>query len=70
MGSVAILQALGHEPLAISGLVSCSPLGAKEAEAVTGITVLTRRHLHDPALAELLVGPVMRNAASSRVEAA
>ena len=70
VGSVATLRTMGQEPLAISGLLSRSPLGAKEAEAVTGLTVLTRKELHDPDVSLLLVRPAMRNAGSLIPEAA
>ena len=35
-------------PLAVSGLVSASPLASREAEGVTGITVATLEQLRDP----------------------
>ena len=70
VGSVATLRTMGQEPLAISGLLSRSPLGAKEAEAVTGLTVLTRKELHDPDMSLLLVRPAMRKAGCVIPEAA
>lgn len=54
-GGVAALGALGIRPLAISGMVSCSPLATAEAEAATGMSVLSRADLRDPAIAGSLV---------------
>ena len=48
-GGVAFLRQMDLKPLAISGLVSCSPLAATEAEAATGIPVVGRAELCDPA---------------------
>jgi hypothetical protein len=42
------LRRRGIEPLAASGLVSASPLAAREAEAETGIGVATLAMLRDP----------------------
>jgi hypothetical protein len=44
-GGVRVLRSWGIEPLAISGLVSMSSLGIKEAQAATGSPCLTAREL-------------------------
>lgn len=54
-GGCAALRALGVEPAALAGMVSCSPLGAAEAEAATGVKVVTRSSLCDPAQANALL---------------
>lgn len=58
MGAVAgvsHLQKLGHDVLAVTGLLTRSPLAIREAAAVTGLPVLTREELTDPALAASLL---------------
>lgn len=45
----------GITPLAISGLVSASPLAAREAERVTGVDIATLADLRDPVAAARLV---------------
>lgn len=54
-GGCQILRGLGIEPVALSGVLSCSPLGSAEAEAATGVRVLTRDGLRDPAVATSLM---------------
>ena len=59
MGAVAgvtHLRGLGHEVLAVTGLLTRSPLAIREAEAVTGLPVLTREELDDPAVSASLLG--------------
>jgi len=48
-GGVAALAGHGHAPLAVTGLVSCSPMASEEAEAATGRRVVTKEALADPA---------------------
>lgn len=48
-GGVAHLAGLGLRPDALTGLVSCSPMASAEAEAATGIAVLRKGDLADPA---------------------
>lgn len=58
MGAVAgvtHLQNLGHDVLAVTGLLTRSPLAIREAAAVTGLPVLTREELTDPVLAASLL---------------
>jgi Domain of unknown function (DUF1611_C) P-loop domain len=47
-GGVAALAKLGIEPLALTGLLSCSPMASAEAKTATGISVMTQAQLHDP----------------------
>ncbi|MGF1639988.1 MAG: hypothetical protein ACFCUO_03480 [Rhodospirillales bacterium] len=54
-GGCHALQTLGIRPVALTGKLSCSPLGAAEAEIATGIPVLTRDALCDPAVATSLL---------------
>jgi hypothetical protein len=49
VGGVAELRRLGHEPDALTGLVSCSPMACEEARAATGIRVVGKAALADPA---------------------
>lgn len=58
-GSVAMLRAMGHEPICISGLVSCSPLASQEATSATGTRVLTRDQLRNPSLVQSLIVPAL-----------
>ncbi|WP_420346415.1 hypothetical protein [Pelagibius sp.] len=55
-GGCAALRGMGIEPAAVTGMVSCSPLGAAEAETATGVSVVTRDALADPAQANALLG--------------
>jgi hypothetical protein len=52
---VSHLRKLGHEVLAVTGLLTRSPLAIREASAVTGLPVLTREELTDPSLAASLL---------------
>lgn len=53
---VAHLRALGHNVVAMSGLLTRSPLAVREAAAVTGLPVLTRGELSDPGVTMELLG--------------
>lgn len=56
-GGVARLADLGVRPLCLTGLLSCSPMASAEAEAMTGVAVVARSGLMDPAVASgLLAG--------------
>ncbi|MCG8691196.1 MAG: hypothetical protein MI806_08295 [Minwuiales bacterium] len=55
-GGCTALRGMGIEPAAVTGMVSCSPLGAAEAETATGIGVIARDALCDPAAANALLG--------------
>jgi Domain of unknown function (DUF1611_C) P-loop domain len=50
-GGVVSLAAQGLRPLCLTGLLSCSPMASTEAEAMTGVAVVTRSGLMDPAVA-------------------
>ncbi len=53
-GGVHALGAIGIRPDAITGIVSCSPLAAAETTGATGVEVLTKQELSDPAVAASL----------------
>ncbi len=55
VGGVAVLARLGITPVALTGLISRSPLAVAEAEAATGLPVLGREALRDPAAAIVLL---------------
>ena len=54
-GGASALRRLGITPLAVTGMVSCSPMASAEAEAATGLRVVTRSELADPAQAMRLL---------------
>lgn len=54
-GALPVLRRAGVEPLAVSGLLTCSPLAMREAEAATGMRCLTADALMGGALNELLI---------------
>lgn len=62
-GGVAELNRLGWKPKALTGMVSCSPMASAEAQAVTGIRVMTKTELSDPAEAVALIRAVNTSAA-------
>ena len=70
-GGCAALRGMGIDPVALTGMVSCSPLGAAEAEAATGIRVISRDALCDPAHANALLAKMLgrteRRAAGSSI---
>jgi len=63
-GGCAALKALGVEPAIVTGIISSSPLAAKEAEAVTGIDIVGREELRDPSYAGAFLASVCREAGS------
>lgn len=48
-GGVAELNRLGHSPDVMTGILSCSPMAIAEAQAATGVRVVTKSDLADPA---------------------
>jgi hypothetical protein len=48
-GGVAELARHNLRPVALTGIVSCSPMATLEAQAATGVQVMTRGQLLDPA---------------------
>jgi hypothetical protein len=75
MGAVAgvsHLQKVGHDVLAVTGLLTRSPLAMREAAAATGLPVVTRDELADPEFAAsiLHVPDILANAATAGTEAA
>lgn len=65
-GGVAELARHGLRPDALTGILSCSPMAAAEAEAATGVTVLRKSDLADPAEANVFA----LRAFAGRVQAA
>lgn len=62
-GGVRVLGDWGIRPVAISGVISMSPLAMREAESATGIRCLTAKELRTGALlSELFKGAVARSA--------
>ncbi|MQX35312.1 DUF1611 domain-containing protein [Roseospira navarrensis] len=57
-GACRTLDAIGLEPLAVTGLLTQSPLASAEATAATGLSVWTRDALRDPACATALMARV------------
>lgn len=58
LGGLTVLRGWGIEPVAISGLISMSPLAMKEAEAATGIKCFTAQELQHGELNKHLITPV------------
>ncbi len=58
----------GLRPVALTGIVSCSPMASLEAQAATGVEVMTRGQLLDPAeanrIATLVGAPARRGVAA------
>ncbi|MEM1046321.1 MAG: hypothetical protein AAGL24_09225 [Pseudomonadota bacterium] len=63
-GGCTALRAMGIEPAAVTGMVSCSPLGAAEAEAATAVRVISKDELCDPAQANALLSGIIGSAGS------
>lgn len=55
VGGQHCLRAQGIEPVALTGLLSAAPLNVQEAQAATGLAVLSREALRDPAQAASLL---------------
>ncbi|QBF30705.1 dethiobiotin synthase [Thalassococcus sp. S3] len=62
VGGVQVLQSYGVRPMAVSGMVTCSPLATREAMRATGVPHLSRAELCDPVKVMSLVSPLMRRA--------
>ena len=60
LGGCAALREVGIIPAALTGLISLSPLNVLEAEQATGLPVLAREALADPAPASALLNAVTR----------
>lgn len=52
------LAGMGHTVMAVSGLLTASPLARREAEAATGLPVLTVAELQDPVICQRLANTV------------
>lgn len=55
-GGTELLKSYGLRPFAISGMVTLSPLARAEAERATGLPLLARQDLTDPAQVTALLG--------------
>ena len=55
LGGAYALKEIGIVPLALTGLITQSPLNVSEAEKATGLPVISREELRDPAQASCLV---------------
>ena len=65
LGGQHHMASLGLKPTALTGLISASPLNALEAEAATGLKVLSRETLRDPAQAASLLHQMENMVATS-----
>jgi hypothetical protein len=67
-GGVTELARHNLRPVALTGIVSCSPMATIEAQAATGVEVMTRGQLLDPAeanrIATLVGAPARRGVAA------
>ncbi len=63
VGGCVLLNDIGLAPDVLTGMVSCSPLATAEAEAATGVSVIAREALRDPAQARALAAPMLARAA-------
>ena len=68
-GGCAALRGMGIEPAVLTGMVSCSPLGAAEAETATGVRVISRDALCDPAQSSALMAQMLSVAGRRSVQA-
>ena len=59
-GGVSELARLGLRPDALTGILSCSPMAIAEAEAATGVRVLRKQDLADPAEANMFAMNALR----------
>ncbi len=70
VGGVATLRAHGLAPFAVSGLLSCSPLASREAEAALELPVVSRDQLRDPERVLDIVHRVLARAPARTASAA
>ena len=68
-GGVQELRRLGYEPDALTGMLSCSPMAVAEAQAATGIRVMTRGELSDPGEAMAILRRAIQSPADVRAAA-
>ncbi|MEM9277582.1 MAG: DUF1611 domain-containing protein [Pseudomonadota bacterium] len=70
VGGISRMRALGLDALAVSGLVSRSPLGTLEAQNALGLPVLTRKQLQTPDAVMAAIKPALRHQIPELVQAA
>ena len=68
-GGVATLARIGIRPLALTGVITQSPMATTEAETATGFHIASRERLRDPAFATVLFSRARFGAHSSNVGA-
>ncbi len=62
VGGVRHLRSIGYDPIAVSGMVSLSPLAVREAEAMTNAKIYSRDELKSADLAHAIVEPILVDA--------
>ena len=67
LGGKVALKQFGIEPLALTGLLTQSPLNVTEAQRATGLPVLSREALRKPEQAHGLFGAIVRAAENRKV---
>jgi hypothetical protein len=55
VGALLVMRRAGIEPVVVSGLLTCSPLAMREAEAATGVRCMTAETIMMGALNESLM---------------
>lgn len=60
MGGVSLLRSQGLQPLAVSGMVTCSPLATAEAVSATGVNHFGKFELMSADIAKQLIAPCLR----------
>ena len=70
VGGVRHMRSIGWDPIAVSGMVSLSPLAVKEAGALTGVTICKREELMNAQFAFELAAPFVAERAKSDRKAA
>lgn len=68
VGGTQYLATHGLKPFAISGMVSCSTLGSREAQSATGVPILTREELCDGSTVADLTAHLFRGQPIARPE--
>ncbi len=64
VGGVTHMRSIGIEPLAVSGMVSLSPLASAEAEKVSKVSILRREQLMSPEVSRTLLDQSMKHSVS------
>ncbi|MEL7470179.1 MAG: DUF1611 domain-containing protein [Pseudomonadota bacterium] len=67
-GGASVLSRIGIRPLALTGLMTQSPMATAEAEVATGLDIASRETLRDPAFATALLNRARSGLANRRLE--